>query len=88
MNLVYTVRFAEAAIRLPKEARAKLPKALKLLAEDHRHPSLQTKKIQGLPEREIYEARLDQKIRFTFHIQGDILILRNIDEHDACLENP
>ena len=88
MNLVYTVRFAEAAIRLPKEARAKLPKALKLLAEDHRHTSLQTKKIQGLPEREIYEARLDQKIRFTFHIQGDVPILRNIDEHDACIENP
>jgi len=88
VNLVYTVRFAEAAIRLPKEARAKLPKALKLLAEDHRHTSLQTKKIQGLGDREIFEARLDQKIRFTFQVHGDALILRNIGEHDACIENP
>ena len=63
-------RFAESATRLSKEARAKLPKALKLLAEDPRHPSLQAKKIQGLPEREIFEARLDQKIRFTFQIRG------------------
>ena len=89
MNLVYTARFAEAASRLTKEARAKIPKALKLLAEDPRHPGLQTKKIQGLGGgREVFEARLDQKIRFTFQIQGDVLILRNIDQHDACLENP
>lgn len=88
MNLVYTARFAEAASRLPKEARAKLPKALNLLAEDPRHPGLQTKKIQGLGDREIFEARLDQKIRFSFQVQGDVLILRNIDVHDACLENP
>ena len=88
MNLVYTARFAEAATRLPKEARAKLPKALSLLAKDPRHPSLQTKKIQGLRDREIFEARLDQSVRFTFLVQGDVLILRNIDEHDACIEDP
>lgn len=88
MNLVYTPRFAEAATRLSKEARAKLPKALRLLAEDYRHPGLQAKKIQGLCEREVFEARLDQKIRFTFQVQGDVLILRNIDDHDTCLENP
>ena len=88
MNLVYTAHFAQAAARLSKEARAKLPKALKLLAEDFRHPGLQTKRIQGLGSREIFEARLDQKIRFTFQIQGGALILRNIDAHGACLENP
>ncbi len=88
MNLVYTVRFAEAAALLSKEARAKLPKALKLLAEDPRHPGLQVKKIQGLGDREIFEARLDQKIRLTFQLQGELLILRNIDDHDACLGNP
>ena len=88
MNLVYTARFAQAATRLPKEARAKLPKALKLLAEDHRHPGLQTKKVQGLGDREIFEARLDQSVRFTFQIQGDVLILRNIDVDDACLKDP
>ena len=88
MNLVYTERFAEADSRLSKEARAKLPKALKLLAEDPCHPSLQTKKIQGLSGREIFEARLDQKIRFSFQVQGDLIILRNIDDHDLCLANP
>lgn len=88
MNLVYTDRFAQAASELPKDARAKLPKALKLLAGDPHHPGLQTKKIQGVPGREIFEARLDQHFRFTFHLQGDLLVLRNIDHHDACLVNP
>ena len=88
MNIVYTARFAVAASRLSKEARAKLPKALLLLAEDPRHPGLQTKKIQGLGDREIFEARLDQRIRFTYQVQGNVLILRNIDDHDACLGNP
>ncbi len=88
MNLVYTARFAEAASRLPKEARAKLPKALNLLADNPRHPGLQTKKIQGLGDREFFEARLDQKVRFTLQVQGEVLILRNIDEHDACLVDP
>ena len=88
MNLVYTARFAQAATLLSKEARAKRPKALKLLAEDHRHPGLQTKRIQGLGGRDIFEVRLDQKVRFTFQVQGDVLILRNIDVHDACLKNP
>ena len=88
MNLIYTHRFAVAAWGLPTEARAKLPKALRLLAANSHHPGLQVKKIQGLPGREIFEARLDQHFRFTFHIQGEHLGLRNIDSHDACLSNP
>ncbi len=88
MNLVYTARFAEAACELPKEARATLPTALQRLAAAPRHPGLQTKKIHGVPGREIFEARLDEHFRFTFHIQGNVLVLRNIDHHDKCLENP
>jgi|GEM_PF-6586856 len=34
-----------------------------------------------MTEREIFEAWLEQKIEFTFQ-------LRNIDDHDASLENP
>ena len=45
-------------------------------------------KIHGVPGREIFEARLDEHFRFTFHIQGNVLVLRNIDHHDKCLENP
>ena len=88
MNLVYTERFAEAESRLSKEARAEIPKALKLLAEDPRHPGLQTKKIEGLSEHEIFEARLDQKVRFTFQLQGNLILLRNIDDHNTCLASP
>jgi hypothetical protein len=88
VNLIYTDRFAQAACLLPKEARAKLPKALRLLAENPHHPGLQVKKMQGVTGGEIYEARLDLHFRFTFQLEGGLLILRNIDHHDDCLQDP
>jgi hypothetical protein len=45
-------------------------------------------KIHGVPGREIFEGRLDEHFRFTFHIQRNVLVLRNIDHYDKCLENP
>lgn len=37
--------FADSADRLPKEARAKLPKIFKLLIANPRHPPLQVKRL-------------------------------------------
>ncbi|MFH1453377.1 MAG: hypothetical protein ABIH00_05290 [Armatimonadota bacterium] len=36
----------------------------------------------------IWEASVDYKYRFTFQIIKDEYILRNIDNHDECLKNP
>jgi hypothetical protein len=48
------------------------------------------KKVQGAPG--IWEARIDLKYRMTFQLDeenGKILcLLRNVDNHKACLKNP
>jgi len=68
--------FAESANRLPKEARAKLPKVFMLLTSNPRHPSLQLKKIKGATRPNVYECRIDQSWR---------LILQGMDGMDFDL---
>jgi len=85
-----TERFKRAFRDLPAPIQEKAVKALRLLAENPRHPSLQVKKIRGTEN--IWEARVDQKYRFTFQIEHErgqtVIFLRNIDSHDDCLRNP
>lgn len=82
-----TERFEQDLLRLPPEIRKKLLKALRMLAEDPRHPSLQTKPIQGA--KGIYEARIDQSYRMTYQrLPNDVLLLRTAGKHDETLKNP
>ncbi len=74
-------------MKLPAQIQKKFYKQIDLLLSNRRHTSLQVKKIQGLPT-EIWEARVDLNYRFTFEIQSDVYILRNIGPHDEALENP
>lgn len=90
-EIEYTDYFLLAISSLPKEVQKKLAKALRLLAENPRHPSLQTKPIQGLPKSgpKVYEARIDQSYRLTYErLEGDVLRLRNAGEHDITDKNP
>jgi hypothetical protein len=57
-----------------------------LLEIDFRHPGLRSLRIKG--HEGIYEAYVDQKCRMTYKRQGDVLIMRNIDNYDECLKNP
>lgn len=90
MQFRRTERFKKAFRALPAHIQGKAIKALRLLAENPRHPSLQAKKIQGTEN--IWEGRVDQKYRFTFQLENEddqmIIVLRNIDNHDDCLKNP
>jgi len=86
MPLIITGRFKKAYQLLPKEIQEKVKKALRLLDENPRYPSLRVKRIQGTDK--IYEGRIDQKYRFSFEFDGDDKILRNVDNHDECLKNP
>jgi hypothetical protein len=86
-----TERFLEAFRSLPANTQRKMLKALALFGKDQRHPSLEVKKLQGRDG--VWEARLDQKYRFTVHYEkvasGEtICVLRNVDNHDECLKNP
>ena len=80
-------RFEQAYERLPLEIRKKVSKAMRLLAENLRHPSLQTKPVHGL--RGVYEARVDRSYRMTYQrLPDDILLLRVVGKHDETLKNP
>jgi mRNA interferase RelE/StbE len=80
-------RFKDAYLNLPPEIQLKVKKALRLLAENLRHPSLQTKPLHGV--KGIYEARLDQNCRITFdRLPGDILRMRTVGKHDEAQRNP
>jgi mRNA-degrading endonuclease RelE of RelBE toxin-antitoxin system len=62
-EILISETFRKQLARLPKDIQKKVLKAMRLLAEDPRHPSLQTKPIEGAPG--IYEARVDQRYRMT-----------------------
>lgn len=80
-------RFLQSYRELPPEIQVKVKKALRLLAQDPRHPSLQTKPIQGAPG--IYEARIDRRFCLTYaRLPGDILQIRVVGAHDEALNNP
>lgn len=90
MQFRRTERFKKAFRSLPVPIQQNAIKALRLLAENPRHPSLRVKKIQGTES--IWEGRVDQKYRFTFQLENEndhvVIVLRNIDNHDDCLKHP
>ena len=78
--------FAESANRLPKEARAKLPKAFMLLTSNPRHPSLQLKKIKGAIRPNVYECRLDRSWRLILQGIGEMTFdLVYVGAHDEAI---
>ena len=55
MNLFFAPKFKKQYQKLPLNIQKKFTKQLKLLEENYRHPSLQTKKMGGV---EHFEARI------------------------------
>ncbi len=87
MLVIRTRSFDDAFFALrDQKVQRKVLKALRLLGENPRHPSLQVKVVQGT--KGIWEARVDNQYRVTFEMSGDSLTLRNVDNHDDCLRNP
>jgi len=78
----FSQQYANVSIKIQR----KVDKALKLLDADFRHPGLRSHQIEGAPG--IYEAYVDRKYRMTFERRGNVLTMRNIDNHDECLRNP
>jgi len=86
-KIKFSKRFTKSYLRLPLEIREKVKKALALLGENPRHPSLQTKPIKGA--RGFYEARVDSSYRMTnIRLADDTLEMSYVDKHDDALKNP
>lgn len=86
MNFIETNRFKRAYKSLSSQAKERSKEALRTLATNIRHPSLQVKKIKGT--RDIWEARAGLDYRITFQMIKDYIILRNVGHHDPTLKNP
>lgn len=85
MKLHPTEQFSDDYERLPERLQRQADKALDLLLQNLRHPSLRAKKMEGErdPEgRDMWEARASRSYRFTFAIAGDTYILYRIGPHD------
>lgn len=83
MKLEFDRSFDQAYQCLSASVKKKVDKALRLLLNDFRHPSLQTKKMQGRPGQEgIYEARVDYHHRMSFKIISDTYKMRKVGKHD------
>ena len=82
-------RFRRRFKKKPPERQAALERCIELLADDPfaNRGSLQTKVLQVTGER-IYYARIDRSHRVTFHIQGDVIVLRNHCHKEDVLRSP
>jgi mRNA interferase RelE/StbE len=86
-KIKFTRRFLKSFARLPVAIQEKVKKQLAILANDPRHPSLQTKPIQGATG--IFEARVDIDYRLTYERDSeDTLVLRVVAKHDKAWKNP
>jgi len=86
MRLRYTDRFQRAYSDLTDENAERVKRALRLLADNPRHPGLRVKRVQGTDR--IWEARAGLSVRLTFEIEGDGVVLRNVGAHDETLKKP
>jgi hypothetical protein len=60
--------------------------AVARLAENPRHPGLQTHRVQG--HAGVFEAYVDEANRLTFEWNGPVIVLRNHCNHDMIKLNP
>jgi len=80
MEFIATAKFKKQFKRLPQRIRKTAKKQLGLLLSNPDHPSLNIKKMQD--PRDIWECRITHSYRFTFQVEGETYILRNIGTHD------
>jgi len=86
-QLRLTNHFKEKLTKLDTKSQKSIHKALRIMLENPRHPSLRTKKMEGVEH--IFEASANMDIRITFHYEKpDTLVLRNCGHHDDTLRNP
>ena len=85
MKLVFTKPFIKQYRKLPKRIQKKTDEQIALLLENPKHPSLGIKKMECSGD--IWEGRITENYRFTFHREKDTYILRKVGPHDI-LKNP
>lgn len=86
MKIRRTKTFDKFFLKLPVHLQNKTEKAIRLLVQDFRHPSLHSKKMSGVTG--IWEARVDYHYRLTFTVDEETIVLRVVGNHEDVLRNP
>ena len=86
MEILFTEQFEQAYEKLTKAEKRSVRKALTLLGDNPKHPSLRIKKMEG--GKNIWEARPSKRLRMTFEMIGETIFMRNVGEHDKVLKRP
>jgi len=81
MKLSFSKKFIRDYQKLPQQIQLQADKQLGLLLSDAQHPSLNMKKMHD--PREIWECRVNFSYRFTFQIDGERYIMRQVGTHDV-----
>jgi len=79
MKFEFSDHFLKKLDVFPISIRRKFEKQLTFLLRDIRYPSLRAKKY--LENEDIWQARVDEDIRFYFQIENDTYILLDIMRH-------
>jgi len=86
VEIIFTEQFEQAYEKLTSVEKRNVRKALTLLGGNPKHPSLRVKKMEG--RKDIWEARSSKRLRMTFEMAGEIIVMRSVGEHDKLLKKP
>jgi mRNA-degrading endonuclease RelE of RelBE toxin-antitoxin system len=80
-EILFSSRFKKSFKKLQENEKKLFYKKLSLFIENHRHPSLRTKKIQG--SEILYESSINMSIRVIWTYKDDsIIFMLDIGHHD------
>lgn len=85
MRLLFSRPFIKDYRKLPRQIQSAVDKQIEFFLSNSGHPSLNIKKMKD--PRNIWEGRVTKSYRFTYHIEGEICIMRRVGTHDV-LKNP
>ncbi len=78
-KFVWLPKFKRGYKKLTPQSQKRISQALLQMERDLKHPSLDTKKLQGTNS--IWEARASKSLRITFNLKGKLIVLRTVGEH-------
>ena len=66
---------------LPEREKKDFKKQIQFLMQDLRHPSLRAKRYDIKGDHALWQARVNQRYRFYFHIEDDVVSILMIKDH-------
>jgi len=86
VKVVFTELFEQAYEKLASAEKRSVRKALALLGDNPKYPGLRVTKMEG--RQHIWEARPSKRLRMTFEVVGETIVMRNVGQHDKVLKRP